>query len=173
VSVEVPVGKVKKIALAALLIVLSPAILALLLIVIIVQIPSSAIDWRRRVRRQKRFAAQMAAAGRLMPWAELRHRLDANSLGTLIEEDAEDDLYNIWWTPDDIAALSPHPCYFEPPCPETGRDMEGFRPFFEWCRSRFTNPESGTALLVDIGKDFRGYSKGTEGLPRVHLDRPR
>ena len=171
--VEVPVGKIKKIATAVLLIVLSPAILLAILICIVVQIPSSIVDSRQRARRQKDFAAQMAAAGRLMRWAELRAQLDAISLGTIIEEDAEDDLYNVWWTPEDIAAASPHPCYFEPPCSETGRDIEGFRPFFEWCRSRFTSPVSGTALLIDIGKDFWGYSKATESIPRVRLDRLR
>jgi hypothetical protein len=163
--------KVKRIAGAALLIVLSPAILVLCLIFIIVQIPSSIVDRRRRARRQRSFEAQMAAAGRLIPWAELRSQLAANSEGTLIEEDAEDDLYNVWWTPEDVAALSPHPCCFEPPSPKTRPDMEGFRPFFEWCRSRFTSPESGTALLVDVGKDFWSFFEGTKGRPCVHVNR--
>src|SRR5208337_1342115 len=149
----------------ALLIVLSPAIL----IYVIVQIPFSIIDQRRRARRQKSFAAQMAAAGRLIPWPEFRSQLDANSQGTLIEEDAEDDLYNVWWTPEDIAALSPHPCCFE--SPGTRPDMEGFRPYFEWCRSRFTSPESGTALLVDVGKDFWSFFENTKGRPCVFIKR--
>jgi hypothetical protein len=164
-------GKVNRIARAALLILLSPAILTLTLIFVIVQAPSSIIDRRRRVRRQKSFAAQMEASGRLVPWAELPSQLDSNSQGTLIEEDAEDDLYNIWWTPEDIATLSPHPCCFDEPCPQTMPNMEGFRPFFEWCRSRFTSPESGKALLVDVGKDFWSFCEGTRGRPRVHIKR--
>ena len=163
-------GKVKRIALAALLIVLSPAILAFCVIFIIVQIPSSAVDHRRRVRRRKSFAAQMSAAGRVITWAELRSQLDASPHGTLIEEHAEEDLY-VWWTPEDIAALSPHLCCFDEPCPKTRSDMEVFRPFFDWCRSRFTSPESGTALLVEVGKDFWTYCEATRDRPRAQIRR--
>src|SRR5512143_3749894 len=133
--------------------------------------PFSIVDRKRMVRRQKSFDAQMAAAGRLIPWAELRSQLTANSQGTIIEEDTQDDLYNVWWTPEDIAALSPHPCCFETPSPTTKQATEEFRPFFEWCRSRFTNPESGTALLVDVGKDFWNFVEGTKGRPCVHVRR--
>ena len=107
----------------------------------------------------------MAAADRVITWAELRFRFGANSQGTLIEEDA-----NIWWTPEDIAALSPHPCCFDEPSPKTKSEREQFMPFFEWCRSRFISLESGTALLVDIGEDFWSFVEGTKGRPRVHVD---
>jgi hypothetical protein len=160
-------GTLKRIGGIALLTVLSPAIL----IYVVVQIPFSILDQRRRVRRQKSFAAKMASAGRLISWPELRLQLNASSQGTLIEEDAEDDLYNVWWTLEDIATLSPHPCCFETSCPETSLDMEGFRTFFEWCRSRFTSPESGTALLVDVRKDFWSFFESTKGRPCVLIKR--
>jgi hypothetical protein len=128
--VEVPVGKFKKIALAALLIVLSPAILVFILIYVIAQIPSSIVGWRRRARREKTLQAQMAATGRLMPWAELRSKLDANFQGTLIDEDAGDDLINTWWSPEDIATLSPHPCCFKRPNGKTKPNLDKFHPFF-------------------------------------------
>ncbi len=119
-----------KIALATLLIVLSPAILIFVLIYVIVQLPSSIARSRRRARRVKTLQAQMAATGRLMPWAELRSKLDANFQGTLIDEDAGDDLINTWWSPEDIATLSPHPCCFKRPTGETKPGLGTVPSFF-------------------------------------------
>jgi hypothetical protein len=171
--VEVPVGKFKKIALATLLIVLSPVILVFILFYVIAQIPSSIVRGRQRARREKTLQAQMAATGRLMPWAELRSKLDANFQGTLIDEDGGDDLINTWWSPEDIATVSPHLCCFKRPTKETMHDFDKFHPFFEWCRSRFTSPESGTALLVvgGAGQEYWSFLEDTEARPWVYVKR--
>jgi hypothetical protein len=51
----------------------------------------------------------------------------------------------LWWTSDDVPAVSPHPCLFE----EAPDSLESINSEFDaWCRSRYTNPQSGVAQLV-------------------------
>jgi hypothetical protein len=78
---------------------------------------------------------------------EARSRVD-HGHGTLIAEAMNiKDPWRIWWTTEDIPAASPYPCDFEA-CPELWDEER--TPFDQWCRSRFTDPASGTALLVDL-----------------------
>jgi hypothetical protein len=136
-------GKISEIASLSLLVLLSPVIL----LWIIVQVPFSEVRRTTARRREKRFAAEMRAAGRLVTWAEARSQID-NQHGTLIGEFVS-NAYRLWWTPEDVPSLSPYPCRFEADKPPEHSDHSLFD---EWCRSQFTSPESGTARLVDIRK---------------------
>lgn len=49
-----------------------------------------------------------------------------------------------WITFEDIATMSPYPCCFE----EHPWFEENGAPFFDWCRHRYTHPQSGEAVLV-------------------------
>jgi hypothetical protein len=127
-----------------------------IVVVAVTSIPVSMFERRTMRQREKRFAADMRAIGRLVSWIEARSQID-NECGTLIEESSPDG-YRLWWTPEDIPAVSPYPCCFE-----DGKipDVQAYGPVFEWCRSRFTNPASGTARLIDMavedGKDAMTY----------------
>jgi hypothetical protein len=90
----------------------------------------------------------MRATGRLVAWAEARSQIDAQH-GTFIGERVSGYAHRLWWTPEDVAALSPHPCGFgDDKPPELWEHIL----FDEWCRSRYTNPQFGSARLVDIRK---------------------
>ena len=137
-------GKISRIASLALLVLISP----LILLWIIVQLPVSVVQRIIVRQREKRFAAEMRATGRLVTWADARSQLD-NQHGTFIEETVSAHAYRIWWTPDDVSDLSPYPCCLDDDNPP---ELWEHILFDEWCRSRFTSPESGTAQLVDIRK---------------------
>jgi hypothetical protein len=104
------------------------------------------IGWvrNRRMRKQERlFTNRMRSAARLLSWEVANRRAAIN--GTWIEEyDSFKGPYRLWWSPDDLPSQSPHPCCFER-IPWAAEDTE----FFRWCHVRYTDPEAGTALLVD------------------------
>jgi hypothetical protein len=144
-----------------------------ILIVGVASIPVCMFERRIMRQREKRFAADMKTVGRLVSWIEARSQID-NERGTLIEESVSPDGYRLWWTSEDIPTVSPYPCCFE-----DGKipDVQVYRPFFEWCRFRFTNPESGTAQLIDLaavdGKDATTYlCTDSAAHRRVRIHRP-
>ncbi len=112
-----------------------------------ISIPWVYIQRRVRRRREKRFTEEMQAVGRHMTWKELELAI-ANNQGTIIGEYlSSKGPFRLWWTEEDIPAVSPYKCdrkehvaWFEPE----------FAPFFEWCYARFTNPQSGIARFVVI-----------------------
>jgi len=112
-------------------------------------IPIAAILRRRAARKERLLTTEMKACGRLIPWSEARS-LVANSSGMFIEEMDSPKSSRIWWTPEDLPAISPHPCYFD-----EGPDPWEHELFFDWCRSHCTNPEGGTAHLVDVQDNER------------------
>jgi len=119
--------------------------LTLILIVAVASIPASLIEQSRMRRRERRFAADMKSAGRLISWVDARSEVD-NGHGTFIGESVVPRGYRLWWTPEDIPVISPYPCYFEGfKLPDREHAL-----FFEWCWTRFTSPDSGIARLVDI-----------------------
>jgi hypothetical protein len=140
----------------------------LLLIWIVVQLPFSLVGSAAKRRRDRRFAAAMRAAGRVVSWADARVQADGRH-GTFVEEWVSTDGYRLWWTPEDVPATCPYPCRFEeneseridPPV-RGGQfkelnelqtaDASHYAMFDEWCRSRLTSPQSGTALLVNINE---------------------
>lgn len=54
--------------------------------------------------------------------------------------------YRLWVTSENLAEASPFPCCFE----ELPWFDEGYKDFFQWCRSRYTASATGIAKLVDI-----------------------
>jgi len=125
-----------------------PLILAVAVVAVIPQLPISLIKRSRMRRREKRFAADMKSAGRFISWAEARSEVDSGR-GAFIGEFALRGGYRLWWTLEDVRKVSPHPCYFD----DEGPPGLAHAPFFDWCCSRFTDPESGRALLVDLEGD--------------------
>lgn len=117
------------------------------LIAVPLSIPVTKI-WQAIKRRQERkFATNMRAANRSLPWSEACRRVE-NGHGCLISDHLSiKGPVRLWWTAEDVAAITPHACFFEElPDNEESLDSE----FDVWCRSRYTNAESGTALLVEL-----------------------
>jgi hypothetical protein len=115
-------------------------------------------------RSEKRFAARMKTVGRWLTWNEALSEIE-HGRGTLIGEYlSAEGPYLLWWTPDDVSAISLHPCCFEE-LPWLWESDE----FFDWCRSRFTDPAAGTASIVDLtGMDRRSVSRALESLQTDH-----
>ena len=111
----------------------------------------------------------MRAAGRVVSWVHARSQVDAQH-GTLVEEFVCTDGYRLWWTPEYVPDVCPYPCRFKSDEAAEAKHFDQmlrdgqlervkelqaavatqYAASSEWCRSRYTNPESGTALLVDI-----------------------
>jgi hypothetical protein len=96
-------------------------------------------------RRERHLLERLRSAGRFLAWPEVAEKLSRGE-GTLILEQANKDGSRFWWTPDDVASLAP----LAPP--EVGEMTYFLRddshPFVAWCRSRYTSPAHGTALVT-------------------------
>jgi hypothetical protein len=91
-------------------------------------------------RREKQFTDEMQAVGRLLMWAQARSQIDEYR-GTLIDERVPgDDVSRLWWTPEDVSALSPHPY-----CPEGDKPADS-----EGCRSAFRTDVDHRSEVMSI-----------------------
>lgn len=115
-----------------------------LIIWIIAQVPFSLVEAAAKGRREKRFTAAMRAAGRVVSWPDACVQVEGKH-GTFVGELVSSDGYRLWWTPEYIPDVCPHPCRFGDDEPSR---LSGHTVSDEWCRSRFTSPNSGAALLV-------------------------
>jgi hypothetical protein len=92
-----------------------------------------------------RFVREMQSLRRVMDWPALLRSLEAKN-GTMIEEWlSEKGPVRRWWTPDNVAAISPHGF------PDSG--VEGvfdrqFDHFCSWCYENYTNGVTGKALFL-------------------------
>ena len=126
-----------------------------------ISIPWIYIDRRMKQRRERRFANEMQAVGRSIAWKELEAAIE-NNQGTIVGEYLSGKgPYRLWWTEEDIPAVSPH---------KWKRDLhfagfeEEFVPFFQWCYERYTNSQSGTAKLVIMPpKEHKGLDEKLKG----------
>jgi len=155
-------------------------VVPLTVIWIVVQIPFSLVESAAKRQRDRWFAATMRAEGRVVSWADARAQVDAQH-GTFVEELVSTDGYRLWWTPEDVPATCPYPCRFKENDSERidqllrdgqfeqlkelqAADASHYAMFDEWCRSRLTSPQSGTARLVDIsrsdGREWMDYMIG-------------
>jgi hypothetical protein len=125
------------------------AVLPLILIALLLSIPYS--HFRRALirRSERKFTEQMKKAGRFMPWDEFECAVDGGSGTAIIESLGIHGPVRLWWTPEDVPALSPHE--FQRGAEFASLDVKN-APFFRWCCARYTDPASGGALLVDVPK---------------------
>jgi hypothetical protein len=109
-------------------------------------IPYSLISRRIQRRREREFRTQMEAIGRVIEWSDFVQAISENR-GTLIEE-----RYSFkgpvrwWWTPEDLYSMCPYPTADW----LTMTNDDGFGPFAEWCRQRYTSPDRGEAFFVNV-----------------------
>lgn len=137
-------------------VIFAPIYIPLLFLVAALSIPWTYIQKLQQRRQERRFAEQMKNAGRLMQWEEFK-QTEANGTGTAIGEDlSAKGPSRLWWTSDDIPAMSPHKwkreqhvAWMEPE----------FLPFFRWCYARYTSPQSGLAQLVAVPEEERRQLK--------------
>jgi hypothetical protein len=115
------------------------------------------------------FVRQMRKANRFVAWGDARSRLEQND-GTLICEFlANGHGCRYWWTPDDIAAISPFPFPHSSDEIQTKSD-ERFADFYKWCYKRYANPKTGMAYLVgDRKEDFQKFHEEIENLGYVTI----
>ena len=129
-----------------------PIYLPLLLIAAAISIPWTRIHRLRQHRAEGKFAEQMNTAGRLMKWKDFELAIESGD-GTIIGEYlSTKGPFRLWWTPEDIPALSPYRCDREH---HMGWPEPEFQPFFQWCYAQFTNPQSGRAQLVRVPETER------------------
>jgi hypothetical protein len=112
----------------------------------VVALPLSFIPRWLQTHREGSFRALLKSRGRLINWQEfLRSMRDSG--GTCIEEKfSPKGPVRFWWTPEDVAAQSPYEIidWF------TMRKGRRGASFVSWCRQRYTNADTGSAVLVDV-----------------------
>lgn len=110
-----------------------------------VALPLSFVPRWMQTRREGTFRALLKSRGRFISWQEfLRSMREAG--GTCIEEKfSPKGPVRFWWTPEDVYRESPYEIidWF------TMRKGRRGEQFVQWCRERYTNAETGTAVLVD------------------------
>lgn len=104
------------------------------------------VAWWERHKR-KLLTAGMTARNRVMPWPDFV-RAAKEKRGTLIIEGDPRKGPNLWWTPEDLSAVSPHSCSLDL---RTLLDRT-YQPFRFWCYERYTSPSTGSASLVVGGE---------------------
>ena len=117
----------------------------LILIVAFLSIPATIIHFAPQRWRDRHFAAKLRAGGRTISWEEARSLVEQGR-GFFIAELSAKGPHRLWWTPDDVPALSPFPCCFDD-YPDFFLNLRG--PFHVWCRVSYTDVSSGSALWVD------------------------
>lgn len=101
-----------------------------------------------RSRGEYKLRLLMKSRGRLMTWAEFVRTMRERG-GTCIEEKfSPKGPWRFWWTAEDVQRESPHEIidWF------TMRKGRQHETFVRWCRARFTNAESGSAVMVDAAR---------------------
>jgi hypothetical protein len=110
-----------------------------------VAVPLSFVPRWLQKHREHTFRLKMKSSGRLITWQVFLHSM-RNSGGTCIEEKfSPKGPVRFWWTPDDVPSRSPHEIidWF------TMRKGRRGDAFVYWCRERYTNADTGSAVLVD------------------------
>jgi hypothetical protein len=125
----------------------APITVPLLLLAATISIPWTCIQkWNQR-RKERRFAEEMKNADRLMDWPEFKQAIQSGAGTAIGEYLSPKGPFRLWWTAEDIPAVSPHQWQRE----QHVAWMEPeFLPFFKWCIARYTNPQSGAARLVVV-----------------------
>lgn len=109
--------------------------------------------WQKRKKRLLKDA--VAKRGGLMPWNDFVPTAEEKR-GTLIIEGNIFKGPNLWWTAEDVRAMSPHPY---PGDSDDFRSRE-FQPFRAWCYRRYSDPVTGCALLVvGGGRERLGFAR--------------
>jgi hypothetical protein len=103
--------------------------------------------WRANFANEKRFEKLMERSGR----KRTAETVDLTQ-GTLILERPSYSWAKtrLWWSPDEILALSPYPY----PSPEERRKQatsESWDPFDRWCTETYLDAKNGTACLISAG----------------------
>lgn len=132
-----------------------------------IAIPYTYVRGWRQKRRERKFTSEMAAAGRFLTWDQFEKLLGSSTEGTIIIEwFSLKGPVRTWWTPEGV----PIPTAYK----EYGRgggipsDDPELIPFFDWCRSTFTDPQGGTAKLVEVPLEKRAEHKELmKGKPRI------
>lgn len=134
----------------------APITVPLLFLAAAVSIPWTYIQKVNQRRKERNFTEDMKKAARLMDWQEFRQAME-NGAGTAIGEFLSmKGPFRLWWTAEDVPAISPHKWQRE----QHVAWMEPeFLPFFKWCFARYTNPESGAARLVAVPEGERRQLK--------------
>ncbi len=99
-------------------------------------------------RRERAFVSLMAGRGRVMELGAFEAAM-ARGEGTAIDEAVTSEgPWRIWWTGEDVGAVSPHPV-------AVGEWVmlaweSRWFPFFGWAAGRYLDVEKGTARLVAV-----------------------
>ena len=145
----------------------APIYLPLLIIAAVLSIPWTYVQRLKQRHRERKFAEQMRKDGRIMAWDEFESALKERRGTTISEVLGIKGPFRIWWTPEDVRAISPSLCPNEGQVWTELQSAE-FRPFFDWCYAQFTNPNSGRARLVQI-PETRLVPEGTRREIRAKL----
>jgi len=94
-------------------------------------------------RKMRAFHNRMNAVGRTMQWSHFRRALDETRGTAIVERYSFKGPIYLWWTPENFYDACPYPTVDWMTLHE-----ESFLPLAEWCRERYTSPDSGRALLV-------------------------
>ena len=110
-----------------------------------IAVPLSFIPRWLQKHREHTFRLVLKSRGRLISWQEFLRSM-RESGGTCIEEKfSPKGPVRFWWTPENVCTESPHEIidWF------TMRKGRRGESFVRWCRERYTNADTGAAVLVD------------------------
>jgi hypothetical protein len=116
-------------------------------------IPFTLVVAHNQKRNRRKLQAKMKAQSRGMDWSDFVRSLDATHGTAIVERYSFKGPVYLWWTPENVYDACPYPTVDWMTLHE-----ESFLPFAEWCRERYTSPDSGRALLVGPSPKGEGHS---------------
>jgi hypothetical protein len=121
------------------------ALIPIAFVVAAIAIPLSFIPRWLQKNREGSFRALLKSRGRLINWQEFLRSMHETG-GTCIEEKfSSKGPVRFWWTAENVYSESPHEIidWF------TMRKGRRGGSFIRWCRERYTDADTGIAVLVD------------------------
>jgi hypothetical protein len=127
-----------------------PLVLVLLAVAAIAAVP---VEFLLRIylrRAERKFAARLASAGRVMAWSEVEARLLSGEGTLIVEHTSPKGPVREWWTPNGLVGSAPVPL----PTSVTSviRDVDA-GPLAEYARScvtLYTDDRTGAAMLTRV-----------------------
>jgi hypothetical protein len=118
-----------------------------LLVAGLLSIPATKVWYAIMRRQERRFALKMKAKDKLFSWDEACSRVERGNGYLISDHFSIKGPIRLWWTAEDVLAVSPYPYILEE-SPELIASPNA--EFIAWCRCRYTNPQSGAAVLVEL-----------------------
>ena len=129
---------------------LSPLFFLVFLVLAVVSVPVEFCYRLRQRREEQRLRPRLAAAGRLIEWAEVEAKFGRGEGTLIVQHCSPKGPIREWWTEDDLAGAAPAPLPVCVKSPPAEGQLQVLRDYAGGCSGRYVDLEAGTAKLTEV-----------------------